>query len=145
MTTKLRIAAVLAATAASVLIPAAAQGDDVRARADAYMNMRAGDFAGVHHDAPFEWSNDGCSGPTEKIFHDACVQHDFGYRNYGAHYALKLSVTRETKDWIDARFHEEMDRACVDTYPAGEAVASCMDNATLAWTAVHLYGDAHFF
>jgi len=145
MTAKLRITAAFAAAAVAVLIPATARADDVRDRADALMNMHAGDFVNAPHDAPFEWSNDGCSGPTEQIFHNACVQHDFGYRNYGAHYALKLSVTRGTKEWIDARFHEEMDRACVDTYPAGEAVASCMDNATLAWTAVHIFGGQHFF
>nr|MDT0666043.1 phospholipase A2 [Micromonospora sp. DSM 115978] len=32
------------------------------------------------------WTTDGCSGPTpanvDALFRDACVRHDFGYRNF---------------------------------------------------------------
>jgi hypothetical protein len=50
------------------------------------------------HPAPFNWSDDGCSGPFlirpvyRSLFNRPCQLHDFGYRNYGG--GLRLGATR---------------------------------------------------
>ncbi|MBF6326958.1 phospholipase A2 [Nocardia transvalensis] len=143
-----RAAVVAAAAAATVLSgvvgAGSASADDLRAVADNYMNMSADDFANAAKDPRFDWSTDGCSGPTEPIFANACLQHDFGYRNYGNHGALKLSPTAETKEWIDGQFLEQMRNACGDKYPP-DVVGSCIDNAQYAWQAVHSAGGGSFF
>lgn len=93
---------------------------------------------------PFELSTDGCSGPLS-FHHVPCVQHDFGYRNYGAKYGVGLSVTRETKDWIDNRFKEEMDRVCAEFAFSPPAAQQCTDEANIALEAVRRHGDPSFF
>lgn len=126
------------------------------ARANQIMSLEYEQFVQTPHEAPFEWSTDGCSSPVpadpyRTVFDSACRQHDFGYRNYGAHYALKLSVTRETKDWIDTRFSAEMRQTCEDEYvpapnPGGPSdLEACLGAAGAYSTAVRRNGDPSFF
>jgi hypothetical protein len=73
------------------------------------------------NEQPFDWSNDGCSTPWSPgtpilgdfndDFFRACIQHDFGYANYGVG-GLALSPNENTRGWIDDRLLEEMRRIC---------------------------------
>ncbi|MEU6575083.1 phospholipase A2 [Streptomyces sp. NPDC046805] len=123
----------------------------VRDQADALMSLPYERFAVAPHDPPFNWSTDGCSVPTgyapySNVFRPACVQHDFGYRNYGARFALRLDPTRAAKDWIDGRFRTEMHRVCDHTYDsAALAHLRCANAAESYYVAVHLAGDRAFF
>ncbi|MGI5478954.1 phospholipase A2 [Streptomyces lavendofoliae] len=122
----------------------------VRAEADRIMNLTYRGFARTPHVEPFNWTTDGCSvpvgfAPYSQVFRPACVQHDFGYRNYGAHHELRLSPTRETKNWIDGRFRTEMERICQDTYVSHLAGLNCANAARAYYVAVSLGGDAAFF
>lgn len=94
---------------------------------------------------PFEWSADGCSvypffgtrvWQYEARFHDACLRHDFGYRNYGN--GLRLQRDRATKDWIDAILLRDADHAC------GSNIA-CQQEAQLLYESVQQGGDSAFF
>ncbi len=62
----------------------------------------------------FDWDTDSCSRPTpeswRKLFHPACQQHDFGYRNYGKN--LTLGRDENTRRWIDDLFRAEMKSIC---------------------------------
>ena len=54
-------------------------------------------------DAEFDWSSDGCSaGPVAPVFEEfldeACLRHDFAYRNYGQ---LGLDPTDDTRRRVD--------------------------------------------
>lgn len=113
--------------------------------ANRLMNLTADDFGLAPQNPPFDWSNNECSGPTRPEFTPACVQHDFGYRNYGARGDLGFAVIRDTKDWIDQRFHEEMYRICEDYASVPQAATQCVQDADNAFTAVQLFGDSSFF
>ncbi|GAA4894196.1 phospholipase A2 [Streptomyces coeruleoprunus] len=122
----------------------------LREQADHIMNLTYREFAVTPHIPPFNWTNDGCSVPTglapySEVFRPACVQHDFGYRNYGGKWELKLSPTRETKNWIDGRFRTEMRRICDDTYRFPVAHLNCVNAAEMYHTAVQFGGDSSFF
>ncbi|ORT57032.1 phospholipase A2 [Streptomyces sp. CB03238] len=122
----------------------------VREQADRIMNLTYREFARTPRIEPFNWTTDGCSVPSgyapySEVFRPACVQHDFGYRNYGANHELKLSPTRETKDWIDSRFRTEMERVCQDTSVTPLAHINCMNAAQAYHLAVSFGGDPAFF
>ncbi|MEU0662622.1 phospholipase A2 [Streptomyces lavendulocolor] len=122
----------------------------VRREADRIMHLTYREFARTPRVQPFDWTTDGCSvpvgyAPYSQVFRPACVQHDFGYRNYGARGALRLSPTRETKNWIDSRFRAEMERVCQDTYVTPLAGLNCMNAARAYHVAVSLGGDGAFF
>ncbi|MER7112563.1 phospholipase A2 [Streptomyces sp. NPDC000229] len=122
----------------------------VREQADQIMSLTYREFASTPRVEPFNWTTDGCSVPTgfapySEVFRPACVQHDFGYRNYGAHHELKLSPTRETKNWIDSRFRTEMERVCQDTYVTPLAHMNCVNAAQAYHVAVSFGGDPAFF
>lgn len=94
---------------------------------------------------PFIWSGDGCSvypifgtgvWQYEATFNDACLRHDFGYRNYGK--ALRLGRDRATKDWIDAIFLRDMQDECGSN-------AACRQEAQLFYEGVQQGGDDAFF
>ncbi|WP_086786143.1 phospholipase A2 [Streptomyces caniscabiei] len=126
-------------------VAAAAPAEDVRQVADRIMNLRYYDFTKHPKVAPFNWANDGCSGPQEikNLFTEACNQHDFGYRNYGAQAGgLRLSPIRQTKDWIDTRFWHEMRQTCFDHHGGGNW---CLIHARAAYLAVHNFGDRFFW
>ena len=122
----------------------------LREQADAIMNLTYVEFAETPHVPPFNWTNDGCSVPTgyapySEVFRPACVQHDFGYRNYGADHELQLSPTRETKNWIDGRFRTEMRRICDDRESSRLSHLACVNAAEAYYGAVQLGGDSSFF
>lgn len=140
------------ATAADtkLVATAPAAAPTLREQADAIMNLTYVEFAETPHTPPFNWTNDGCSVPTgyapySEVFRPACVQHDFGYRNYGAHDALKLSPTRATKDWIDGRFRTEMRRICDDRNSSRLSHLACVNATEAYYGAVQLGGDSSFF
>ncbi|WP_407563162.1 phospholipase A2 [Streptomyces sp. 184] len=140
--------ALAADTATPTTAPAAAP--TLREQADAIMNLTYREFAETPHVSPFNWTNDGCSVPTgfapySEVFRPACVEHDFGYRNYGADHELKLSPTRETKNWIDGRFRTEMRRVCDDRYNSLVSHLACVNAAEAYYGAVQLGGDSSFF
>ncbi|GGS12829.1 hypothetical protein GCM10010252_60420 [Streptomyces aureoverticillatus] len=122
----------------------------VREQADRIMNLTYQQFATTPHTPPFNWTNDGCSVPTgyapySEVFRPACVQHDFGYRNYGAKHELKLDPTRAAKDWIDGRFRTEMRRVCDDRYRTPLAHLNCTNAAEAYYLAVRFGGDSSYF
>ncbi|GGU48960.1 phospholipase A2 [Streptomyces lavendofoliae] len=132
------------------ILPVPVADPALRAEADRIMNLTYRGFARTPHVEPFDWTTDGCSvpvgfAPYSQVFRPACVQHDFGYRNYGANHELRLSPTRETKNWIDSRFRTEMERICQDTYVSHLAGLNCVNAARAYYVAVSLGGDAAFF
>jgi hypothetical protein len=142
---------VLGAVTALVLGSGPAEAATVRQRADELMKLSYQDF--VHHKKvkPFDWSNDGCSSPIpgdpyRAVFHDACLQHDFGYRNYGGQGRLKLEPTRKMKDWIDQNFKGETHRICNDRYATQFLPRdACYGASEAYYLAVHTFGDSSFF
>ncbi|MFB9375895.1 phospholipase A2 [Kineococcus gynurae] len=65
----------------------------------------------------FDWSTDGCSGPTygdvERTFHDACVKHDFGSRNFSPRSTNKFDPTRARLAAINETFRLDAEASCV--------------------------------
>ena len=69
--------------------------------------------------SPFDWNQNGCStvykgvnlgGTYTTKFRDACIRHDFGYRNYGGNrYYLHTDSMRQT---IDLKFYNDMLAIC---------------------------------
>src|SRR4051794_9801717 len=67
--------------------------DDLRAAADAIMNLDYHAFIALKSSSvrnpAFNWTDDGCSTvftiPVRSLFNKPCQMHDFGYRNYGTH------------------------------------------------------------
>jgi len=65
------------------------------------------------HDPPtFDWESDGCSMaddyPFEVNFHDSCVRHDFGYRNY----KQQKRCSDEDRKRVDDNFRADLLRVC---------------------------------
>ncbi|WP_159030810.1 phospholipase A2 [Streptomyces sp. 769] len=96
------------------------------------------------HEKPFDWTTDGCSPPTPrpwaKVFHDACVIHDFGYRNYGGE-GLRLDPTEARRKTIDDRLLEEMLRICRDQ---PNALPDCPGAARTMYQVVRQFGSTAF-
>lgn len=68
----------------------------------------------------FNWSADGCSGPLPNSMHDACLRHDFGWRNWKG-----LSKSRKrAKGYTNANFRSDMQSIC-GGYKNGMARATC--------------------
>ena len=97
----------------------------------------------------FEWTTDGCSGPTGRlppagswssIFNAPCQQHDFGYRNFSKN--LTLNRTESMRKWIDQRFKTEMDRVCSswsnNTF-LDRSKSACYKAASTMYKAVSAY------
>lgn len=134
----------------AISVPAAQA--DTRRQADAIMNMDYRTFIEhkrKHAAPPFNWSSDGCSGPTppaqRRLFNGPCQQHDFGYRNYGN--GLRLSSNEATRRWIDDRFLFEMRRLCNNNFSRWYQRAnrrSCLNEARMMWAAVR-HGGRHAF
>lgn len=107
--------------------------DSVKYVADGYMIGSLGDFLSVRGTTesgpgagppPYEWSADGCSlyvseYQVEYYFHNACLRHDFGYRNYGN--GLRLGRDEDTKAWIDNIFRQDMIASCDHFFPPDQA------------------------
>lgn len=145
-------AAATVVLAGTALAGPPAPSNSTVARANEIMSLGYEEFTRTPQEPPFVWSTDGCSSPVPAdpyriVFDKPCRQHDFGYRNYGADYGVALSVTRETKDWIDSRFLEEMRRHCEDSYSDGTSSAfrRCQGAASAYYYAVQRGGDEAFF
>lgn len=131
--------------------PAAAQ-DSPRERAEEIMSLTYAEFAEVaaRREKPFDWSTDGCTalgapnlGNWQQVFRPACVQHDFGYRNFGRRGELDLDPTEARRTWIDDRFLVEMRRICSDT---GQGLLStCHLTAQVVHGGVRNAGGVFFF
>ncbi|MFI0976010.1 phospholipase A2 [Streptomyces sp. NPDC021093] len=125
---------------------AAAPPNDLEA-ADRIMNLGYQDFVNHPEVPPFDWSNDGCSGPVgppaKQMFQYACEQHDFGYGNYGPRGGLKLDVSEARRAWIDERFWHEMRNICNDHYP-GLLNPGCLVSAEIIYKGVREYGGDHW-
>lgn len=104
------------------------------------------------------WKTDGCSIPTaianripdsverklEGWFHNPCVIHDFGYRNYGAHAGgLALNSTSARRASIDSHFKDNMAAAC-DNFGFFERIA-CYGAREIFYGAVRVGGGASFY
>lgn len=121
--------------------------DQVRERADFLMARTYRKFPAYsqHREKPFDWDTDGCSPPTPapwaEAFHEACVIHDFGYRNYGGQ-GLRLDPTEARRKIIDDRLYEEMLWICSDR---PEALLNCPGAARTMYQAVRQYGGPAFY
>lgn len=127
------------------------------ARADALMKMDLYKFNQIAHqakengkyakpiDKTLDWSNDECSMPGYDFqgtmeawagaFRNACIRHDFGYRNYGKNYYAKNLALRPSNDQklvIDKRFYADMKRTCSGSGDSG----SCNSTAKSFYVAV---------
>ena len=117
-----------------------------------YMKLKHTDFVKAKKVKPFIWKHNGCSVPTGYApymvtFTKSCIQHDFGYRNFGSGTkgGLKLKPNQATKSWIDARFRTEMKRACKTKYKKGNPLKMCNKAADAYWTGVRVGGKKAFF
>ncbi|WP_051470980.1 phospholipase A2 [Patulibacter minatonensis] len=101
--------------------------------------------AGCNKPSPyneFDWSDDGCSPPTpdhlRERFRNACLQHDFGYRNFGN--GLMLERTENRRYRIDVKFRNEMNRICGRMF-SGNAKRVCKAEATVMYKAVRRFNN----
>ena len=112
-----------------------------------------------------DWSTDGCSVPRALLgfpklgwvlnyysgtFHESCVRHDFGYRNYGSgnSIGLRLDPTEARRKTIDNRFHANMDIQCRSRF-AGiwrvPQLEACYAAGKVYYEAVRFRGHQAFF
>ncbi len=96
---------------------------------------------------PFNLRTDGCSGPINPAyFKDACIQHDFAYRNYGkSDGGLGLALTEAARSYADERFRVELNRSCEAWAIPATTAEDCLNQAALAYTAVRSEGSNAFF
>jgi hypothetical protein len=126
--------------------------ETMRMTADTFM-ARKGDFiqhgcwvgpAGCNKPFPynqFDWSDDGCSKTPAHLasrFRSACLQHDFGYRNFGK--GLTLGRTENMRSAVDKEFRSEMYRICERTF-SGRQRKVCRSEAYSMWGAVRHFND----
>lgn len=104
------------------------------------------------HPKPFNWSDDGCSGPAgikkayRRLFNRPCQQHDFGYRNYGQPDGLRLGRNEDVRNWIDNRLLQEMRRLCTTNWGRlNPKRHTCLTTAGAVWTAVRHGGRDAFY
>ena len=69
-----------------------------------------------HPTDPLDWTSDICSGPTpasvDTVFHDACLRHDFGWRNFGQN--MRIDRTETRKEEVDKQLRADARQICVD-------------------------------
>jgi len=97
--------------------PAEAAPPDPNELTDRYARAPLDEFLAYHgspdRDARLDFSTDGCSAPVVGStgisfdFADACLRHDFGYRNY-----KDLGRFEEEKARVDRQFYEDMKDHC---------------------------------
>lgn len=95
----------------------------------------------------FDWSSDGCSGPTglippagawTAIFKVPCQLHDFGYRNLGPKSRYQLQKTETGRIRVDKAFKREMRRVC-STWANRPDKVACYGAAKTMFNAVSSY------
>ncbi|SNY05409.1 phospholipase [Paractinoplanes atraurantiacus] len=86
----------------------------------------------------FDWTTDYCSASPERPlgfdFTNACVHHDFGYRNY-----KDEGLFDQNKARIDDTFHADMRRVCAEYRSV--ARSACYSVAWIYYQAVHVFGS----
>jgi hypothetical protein len=110
---------------------------------DRYMEVDLESFlayrASPDRDPRLDWSTDECSAPAigssgaSFDFTDACLRHDFGYRNY-----RRLGRFEERKALVDRRFLADMRAHCDIRTP--DEVDRCRAWARAFYLAVHHLG-----
>jgi len=131
----------------------------VRAEADPSTTARAVNLVDLSYHSfmaakalaavPFDWRDDGCSGPTwdaALLFSpDPCRQHDFGYRNFGG--GLGLGRDEAHRRWIDDRLKSELQRSCNERYSGWSAWIGppCRQAANSFHIAVRNWGRSAFY
>jgi Prokaryotic phospholipase A2 len=111
-----------------------------------FMTYRALVLSGAQPAEGLNWTNDGCSdfgAVTRADSADACVRHDFGYRNWPG-----LAPTKaEAKAKVDHQFGVDLTAVC-STIPKGSwldfpvgAHDSCMSVAGAGYVGVRLLGQ----
>lgn len=132
--------------------PAPALRSCTRERADSAVNRTAESFSTLRQTKPWkcDWTSDGCSSPMppswRPLFKPACLQHDFGYRNYG--HGLALGSNEAVRDWIDGRQLTEMKRICEREFLLkGELLdyAHCETAAEIVWAGLRHFGRDAFY
>ncbi|MGE4426218.1 MAG: phospholipase A2 [Solirubrobacteraceae bacterium] len=132
----------------AAVAPSAGASTSLVQRADAAMRSDASSFVARRtFSAPFDWSQDGCSNPlpinANDLFRVPCMQHDFGYRNYGARGRLRLDPSSDRRRWIDDRFLGEMRGVCDRRY-GGARRTACRGVARAYWAGVRTFGSRAF-
>lgn len=92
---------------------------------------------------PFDWTDDGCSGPAPPgLFGKSCQRHDFGYRNYHA----QGRCSDDDREHIDNNFMNDMSNECQDALDGIENVAlvPCLEAAGVYFAAVRGGGSSSF-
>ncbi|MBK7820516.1 MAG: hypothetical protein IPJ61_05435 [Tessaracoccus sp.] len=85
-----------------------------------------------------DWENDGCSGPAKKVaarwakvFKNACIRHDFAYRNYGGQ-KLRTAPTDAIRKKADDKLLSDARKRCNSSYATGSRT----------WSECHAYAKA---
>ncbi|MEU6239115.1 phospholipase A2, partial [Kitasatospora sp. NPDC047058] len=91
---------------------------------DAYLNAYATNRKGTPDRYEFNWSTNVCNSPAPNMpfrfdFSNACIRHDFGYRNYrellgegGFRFKGLSGLEPSPKDRVDKVFLQDMDAVC---------------------------------
>jgi hypothetical protein len=86
----------------------------------------------------FDWTTDYCSASPEKPlgfdFTNACVHHDFGYRNYKA-----VGQFEQNKARVDDTFYADMKRVCLKYRSLTRS--ACYSVAWVYYQAVTVFGS----
>jgi hypothetical protein len=105
---------------------------------------------------PFDWREDGCSAKVTmmgitisypiyaRLFRDACIRHDFGYKNYGKKF---YNHTINQRYYIDFIFFRDMVDLCAINFPGIRNSAArnyCNSQALIFYLGVRNLGGKHF-
>lgn len=135
-----------------------------------YMQMPLADFLEAkkvkENGNVLNWEDDGCSAPWlanktvldaryYNLLPDACLRHDFGYRNLGANSSesKRMKVTQAAKQLVDDRFIDDLRAMCSKQnhgrdLAAGERAPGkkgCDVAAKAYYGGVHIGGGPSFF
>jgi len=113
------------------------------------------DFKKRQRPAPFDWRDNGCSGPWvlkesyRHLFDKPCQQHDFGYRNYGSDNkdGPQLAPNEDMRKQIDDRLGHEMNRLCGSRFSKSWQRVNrdtCRSQALVVYDAVRAAGSSAF-
>lgn len=98
----------------------------------------------------YDWREDGCSVPwyaelhtliMQRVFKNACIRHDFGYKNYGKKYYRHTDSQRLK---IDNQFKSDMVHICNTTPGLPVTIAVCLSSANVFYIGVRMGGGKHF-
>ncbi len=113
-----------------------------------FISFRAWNY--TRHPA-FDWNTDLCTTRFMKpvaaryanYFRNACIRHDFGYRNYGRGGKLKLDPTETGRSRLDSRFYTDMH--FIANAQSNPAIRSDLNiGATAFYKAVRTFGRSAF-